>query len=179
MTLLKDEHRPQSNGRISASSHVHTAGLGLLDDRVSSRAIPSQEGTSVLASQVVDLVGVFLRELLQLSVEVLSDLGCVLDKAESVNLAVDASEEQSPRGVTHPGVELSVGLVGPQGGIAEEVASGLGLLGEGHHVGRCLEVPVLMRPELARGSNTSLDLVDNHEDVLALGDLAKALEEGG
>lgn len=49
-------------------------------------------------------------------------------------------------------VELAVGLVRHQHGVAEEVSGGLGLLGERHHVGRRRQVPVLMAPELASSS---------------------------
>jgi succinate dehydrogenase/fumarate reductase flavoprotein subunit len=96
-------------------------------------------------------------------------------------------------------VELPVGLVGNQLLVAEEVAGSLGLLGEGDHVGRAGELPVLVAPELAScaealrpvsleitsdattqdGRLTSLDLVHNHDGAVLLGDVTQALEEGG
>lgn len=76
-------------------------------------------------------------------------------------------------------VELTVGLVGPELGVAVVVASSLGLLGEGDHVGRVLHVPVLVSPELTGGTDTSLHLVDDHEDLVLAGDGTETLEEGG
>ena len=76
-------------------------------------------------------------------------------------------------------VELTVGLVGSELRVTVEVASSLGLLGEGDHVRRVLEVPVVVSPELSGGTDTSLNLVDNHENVVLAGDGTKAPEEGG
>ena len=76
-------------------------------------------------------------------------------------------------------VKLTVGLVGPELRVAVEVASSLGLLGEGDHVRRVLEIPVVVSPELASGTDTSLNFVNNHENIVLAGDGTKASEEGG
>lgn len=96
-----------------------------------------------------------------------------------LNLLDDGAEEDGAGWVTHPGVELAVGLVGAQLGVTEVVAGSLGLLGEGDHVGGRGEVPVVVGPELAGGADAGLHLVDNQEDAVLLGDLAQAAEEGG
>jgi hypothetical protein len=46
-------------------------------------------------------------------------------------------------------VELAVCLVGAEHAVGEEVAGGLGFLGEGHDVGRRGKVPVVVGPEEA------------------------------
>ena len=76
-------------------------------------------------------------------------------------------------------VELTVGLVGPELRVTVEVASGLGFLRKGDHVRRVLEVPVVVSPELASGTDTSLNLINNHENVVLAGDGTEASEEGG
>jgi hypothetical protein len=38
---------------------------------------------------------------------------------------------------------------------------------------------VVVSPEFASGTNTSLDLIDNHKDVVLAGDRTKTSEEGG
>jgi len=76
-------------------------------------------------------------------------------------------------------VELTVGLVGPELRVTVEVASSLCLLGESDHVRRVLEVPVVVSPEFAGGTNTSLNLINNHEDVVLAGYGTEASEEGG
>lgn len=96
-----------------------------------------------------------------------------------LNLLDDGAEKDGAGWVTHPGVELAVGLVGAQLGVTEVVAGSLGLLGEGDHVGRRGEVPVVVGPELASGTDASLHLVDDQEHAVLLGDLAQTTEEGG
>lgn len=179
MVLLEDKHGPQPDGGGTAATNVDTDTLGVLEDLVAARTVPGDEGALALATEVLDLVGVLLGEALEAGVQVVAGLGGVLDQVEALDLVDDAAEEQGAGGVTHPGVELAIRLVGPQFVVAEVVTSGLGLLGEGDHVGRGLEVPVLVSPELAGGTDTGLNLVNDHEDVVALGDLTQATEELG
>lgn len=177
MVLLEDEHGPQADGGDTATADVDADALGALEHLVAAGAVPGDEGALALTTEVLDLVGVLRGQALEASVQVVTGLGSVLDEVEALNLVDDAAEQQSTGWVTHPGVELAVRLVGLQVVTGEVVTGGLGLLGEGDHVGRRLEVPVLVSPELAGGTDTSLDLVDNHEDVVALGDLAETAEE--
>lgn len=179
MLLLKDEHRSKAHSPLATGTNVQALGLGLLQHLVAAGAVPSDKGAAVLAAEVEHLTGVLGGKLVKLLVQVVSDLGGPLDQVQSRHLVKDAAEEQGADGVAHPGVELAVGLVGSQGVVTVVEAGGLSLLGKGHHVGRSLETPVLMGPELASGADAGLHLVDNHQDVLLLGNLAQAAEEFG
>lgn len=179
MVLLEGEHGAQAHGAGAAAADVDAEGLGLLEEFVAVGVVEGDEGALALAAQVGELAGVFLGEPLELTEEVVADLGGVLDEAEALDLVDDAAEEQGARGVAHPRVELAVGLVGAQGRVAEVVAGGLGLLAEGHHVRGRGQVPVLVGPELAGGADAGLHLVDDEEHAVLLGDLAQAAEEGG
>ena len=101
------------------------------------------------------------------------------DEIEPADLLDDGAEEEGAGGVAHPGVELAVRLIGAEGGVAEVVACGLGFFGEGDHVGRVGQVPVVVRPEGAGGADAGLDFVDDEEDVVFLGQSAEGAEEGG
>lgn len=177
--LLEDQHRPQAHGILTATADVHTELLGLQQELVPLGVVPGDERALALATQVLDLVGVLLREARETRVEVVTRGGGVLDQTEALNLLDDGTEDDGTRRVTHPGIELTVRLVGTQLRVAVVEAGRLRLLGEGHNVRRGLEVPVVVGPELARGANTGLHLVNDEEDVVALRDLAQAAEEGG
>jgi hypothetical protein len=145
----------------------------------------------------LDFLGELGGEALETGVEVVASLSGVLNEVLALNLVENGTEEDGASGVTEPAstllvlyewlqerilnlrVELTVGLVGPELRVTVEVASSLGLLREGDHVRRVLEVPVVVSPELASGTNTGLNLVDNHKDIMFAGDRTKTSEEGG
>lgn len=179
VVVLEDKHGPQPNSTLSASTNVDTNTLSLSQDLVPLRRVPSDEGTLALTTQVLEVLGVLLRQTLETSVQVSTGSSGVLNQTQTLDLLDDAAEDQCTGRVTHPGVELAVGLVGAQGGVAVVVTGRLGLLGEGDHVRRGVEVPVVVGPELSCGSDTGLDFVDNEEDIGALGDVAQSLEESG
>ena len=124
-------------------------------------------------------MGVLLCHSLQASIQVLPDLCGVLDEVPALDFLDDGSEKDRARRVAHPGVELAVGFVGAEAGVAEVVAGGLGFFGKGDHVRGVCHVPVLVGPELAGGADAGLDLVNDEEDVVAFRDVAQAAEEGG
>ena len=101
------------------------------------------------------------------------------DEVETLDLLDDGAEDDGAGRVAHPGVELAVGLVGAELGVAEVVAGSLGLLGEGDHVRGLGEVPVLVGPELARGADARLHLVDDEEHVVLARQRAELAEEIG
>lgn len=177
--VLEDKHRPQSNSTLSASTYVDTNILSLSQDLIPLRRVPSNEGTLTLTTQVLEMLGVLLRKTLKTGVQISTSSSGVFNQTQTLDLLDDTAEDQSAGRVTHPGVKLAVGLVGAQGGVAIIVTGRLGLLGEGDHVRRGVEVPVVVGPELSGCTDTGLDFVDNEEDVGALGDVAQALEEGG
>ncbi|KZL84320.1 hypothetical protein CI238_13243, partial [Colletotrichum incanum] len=179
VVLLEDKHRPQAHGALAGAANVDAQTLGLLQKLVAAGVVKGDEGALALAAQVGELARVLGRQALELAEKVVADAGRVLDEAEALDLLDDGAEEDGARRVAHPGVELAVGLVGAELRVAEVVAGRLGLLGEGDHVGRRGEVPVLVGPELAGGADAGLDLVDDEEDVVLLGHLAEAAEEGG
>jgi hypothetical protein len=177
VVLLEDQHGTQANSRGATATDVDTERLGLGNQLVTLGGVPGDEGTLVLTTQVLEVLGVLLGEAVETTVEVITGGAGVLDKAETLNLFDDAAEDQSAGWVTHPGVELAVGLVGAQSRVAEVVTGSLGLLGEGNHVRGGRQVPVVVCPELSGCTNTGLHLIDDEEDVRALGDVTQALEE--
>ena len=179
MVLLENEHRPQADSVGSATSDVNTNRLGGSNELVALGSIPGDESTLALTTEVLDVLGVLLGETLETSVQVQTGGSGVLDEVKTLNLVNDAAEDQSTGWVTHPGVELAVGLVRAESRVTEVVAGGLGLLGEGHHVRGAGKIPVLVGPELSGGTDTGLHLIDDEENVVALGDFAQAAEESG
>lgn len=179
MVLLEDQHRPQANSLLSRTTNVQTKRLGLLQEPITARRVPRNECSLAFAAQIHHLVGVLGRESLELAVEVRARLGGVADEIETLDFFDDGAEDDAASWVAHPGVELTVGLVGAESGIAVEVTSGLSLLGESDDVGRRGQIPVVVGPELAGGAETGLNFVDDEEDVVALGDVAETLEESG
>lgn len=179
MVLLEDQHRAETNSRLSASSNVNSYFLALLQDSISLRAIPCNKGTLSLTTQVLELARIFLRKPLKAREEIVTRSSGVFNQVKTLDLVDDGAEDDGTSRVAHPGVELAVWLVGAQGWVSIIVACSLGFLGEGDDVGRGLEVPVLVGPEFAGGADAGLDFVDDEEDVVALGDVAEALEEGG
>lgn len=177
MVLLEDQHGSQTDSTGTAATNVQTDGLGLGHELVTGRRVPGNECTLALTAKVLDLVGVLLGKTLEAGVEVLAGEGGVLNQVQTLNLLENGTEGESAGWVTDPGVELTVGLVGAQSRVAKVVTGRLGLLGESHHVRGSLEVPVVVGPELTGGTNTSLDLVDDQENVVALGDLTQTTEE--
>jgi hypothetical protein len=179
MVLLEDQHGPQTHSALTATTNVDTNALALDKELVTLRSIPGNKCTLALTTQVLQVLRVLLSQTLEASKEVGASGSCVLDERQALDFLDDAAEDEGTGWVTHPGVELAVGLVGTQGGVTVIVTGGLSLLREGDHVRRGLEVPVVVGPELSSGTDTSLDLVDDEEDVVALGDLTETLEERG
>ena len=179
MVLLEGKHGSQADGAGTASTNVDTESLGLGEELVSLGAVKGNESALALATEVLEVVGILGGETLDLAEEVVTDAGGVVDEVVALNLLDDGAEDEGASRVAHPGVELTVGLVGAEvlGGVV--VAGGLGLLGEGDNVRRVLEVPVLVGPELAGSTNTGLNLVGDEEDVVLAGQGAELLEEFG
>lgn len=132
-----------------------------------------------LTPQVLDLVRVLLSQAIQSIVQVLPHPRRVLHQLQSLNLLDDGPEKDGPGRIAHPGVELTIRLVRPQLGVAKVEAGRLRLLGEGHHVRRGGQIPMVVGPELAGRAHARLDLVDDEQDVVSPGDGAQAAEEGG
>jgi len=179
MVLLEDKHGAQANGSNTAATDVNTDGLGLGDKLVTLGSVPGNEGTLALTTQVLEVPGVLLSQALETGVQVVTGDASVLNETQALDLLDDTAVDQGAGGVTHPGVELAVRLVGAQGRVAIVVTGSLSLLGEGNHVRGSLQVPVVVGPELSGGTDTGLHLVDDEEHVGALGDLAQTLEESG
>lgn len=177
--LLERQHGTQTHGARTAAANVDAKLLCLCEELVALGVVKGDKGALALAAQVLEVVGVLALQALELGEEVVADLCGVVDEVEALNLADDGAEEQGAHGVAHPGVELAVGLVGPQGRVAVVEAGGLGLFGKGDNVRGVLQVPVVVGPELAGGADARLDLVDDEEHVVLPGQLAQAAEEVG
>jgi len=178
MMLLENEHRTQADSAVSTTANIDTDALRLLQELVSAGAVKRDEGSPALATQVHELAGVLLRKTFDTRVEVVTDLGSVVDEIQALDLLDDGAEDERVGWVAHPCVELAVWLVGSELWVAEVVAGGLGFLAEGYHVGRGLEIPVFVCPELAGGADAGLHLVNDQEDVMFLCEGTQAAEEG-
>mmetsp|Transcript_45582 Transcript_45582/g.145414 ORF Transcript_45582/g.145414 Transcript_45582/m.145414 type:complete len:308 (-) Transcript_45582:547-1470(-) len=88
----------------------------------------------------------------------------------------DGAAEDDLGRVTHPGVEDAVGGLGTEL-VGVEVAGDLGLLGEGHHVRRRRQAPVLKGPHFAGRPDARLHLVDDESGAVPRAELLDALEE--
>ncbi|KUI60105.1 hypothetical protein VP1G_11164 [Cytospora mali] len=177
--LLERQHGPETHGASTGSTNVDTEALGLLDELVALGVVERDERSLTLATEVGELAWVLLAQRRQLAVQVVTHAGSLGDQVVLLDLLDDGTEQDSPGWVTHPCVELPVWLVGPQLRVAVVVACRLRLLGKGHHVGRRGKVPVVVGPELASRTDTSLHLVHNQENSVLLGELTEATEELG
>ena len=81
--------------------------------------------------------------------------------------------ELSTHRVSKEGVEMSVWLHDLRVVVMVESA-GEHLFGEGDEIGRALKVPVLVGPELARGADSSLNLINDHVDAELFGESAES-----
>ena len=178
MPLLENQHRPQSHRALSAPTDIDSELLGPRQKLVSAGIIKRDKCSLALPAQIRKLAGVLLPELLQLAIQILAHFGGMFHEPQPLDLANDGFEQKRTRRVAHPRVELSVGLVWSQLRVPKVITRRLRLLGKGNHVGRILQVPVVVRPELARGADARLDFVDDHQHVVLLGDGAQAAEEG-
>lgn len=179
MMPLKHQHRPQPHSPLAASPHNHPHPLRLLQKRIPLRTIERQKRALALPAQVQDLLRIPLRQALEAVVQVLARVLRIVDEIQTFDLIDDPAEEDRARGIPHPGVELAVRFRGNQVRVPEVVARGLGFFAKGDHVRRGLEAPVLVGPEFPGGADSSLDLVDDEEHVVAFCDFAEAAEEGG
>lgn len=182
MLLLKGQSGSQSDALGTAATNVKTILSAGLQEVVSNSRrlhVPSNESTLVLASKVGNVGGELGGKLLELTIEVITDASSAGDKVMLQDLLEDGSSNNGLRGITTPGVELTVGQVGENLRVAVEVTGSLGLLGEGNHVRGSGQVPVLVGPELASSTDTSLDFINNEEGLVLVGDLLQLVEEIG
>jgi len=176
--LLEDQHRSQPHRSLTRTTNINTHTLRLLQKLISSRTIKRNECSLSLASQILELAWVFLCQFLNLSIQIVASSCCVVYQVQTLDFLNNGSEEDSASWISHPGVELSVWLVWSQLWVAEIVTSSLCLLGECNHIRRSLKSPVIMCPEFASSSNSGLHLVDDHKDVVFLGQSTETTEEG-
>lgn len=166
--LLEDQHGSEADRSLSASSNVDPDGLGFPQKVIPSWAVPGDKGTLPLAPQILNLVWMLRRESLQPRVEVIPDTGGVVDEIQALHLLDDGAEENRTCRVSHPSVELSVGLVRAQVRVAKIVARRLRFLREGHHIGRGGQIPVFVGPEFAGRAHAGLHLIDDEEHAVSL-----------
>lgn len=102
MLLLEDQHGPEANSLGTRATDVDADGLGLLQDLVTLRRVPGDEGTLALATEVLDLLGELGGKALEAGVEVSTSLGGVLDEVLALDLGKDGAEEDGTSGVTEP-----------------------------------------------------------------------------
>src|ERR1700754_2655274 len=136
MVLLEDQHWPQSNRRCTTAADVDTQSLHLSQELIPLRVVERNESSLPFPSQILELLRIFLCEILNASIEVVAHHSGIFNQIQTLNFIDDGSEEDCASRIAHPRVELTVGFVGSQGGIAEVVSSCLCFLGESDHVRR-------------------------------------------
>ncbi|KAI6767168.1 hypothetical protein HG531_011528 [Fusarium graminearum] len=177
--LVEDEHRSETNSVLAAGTDVDSDVAHGANKAGGILSVEGNECTLVLSSEVLDVLGVLGSEALELGVQLATDAGGLLDQLLVEDLLDDSLAHDDTGWVTNPGVELTVGLVGDEHLVSEEVASSLGLLGEGNHVRRRAQVPVVVAPEGTGSTETSLDLISDEDTAVLLGDITETLEERG
>lgn len=177
--LLEDEHRAEADGVLAAGTDVDTDVAHGSDEACRVLGVEGDEGTLILSTEVLDVVGVLGSETGELSVQLSADASSLLNQLLVKDLLNDSLAHDDTGRVTDPGVELAVGLVGDEHLVTEEVSGSLGLLGEGDHVRRGGQVPVVVSPEGTGGTEAGLDLISDENTAVLLGDVTETLEEGG
>jgi len=176
--LLEDEHGSEADSVLAASSNVDTNVAHGANESSRVLGVEGDEGALVLASEVLDVLGVLGSQASELVVEVVADTGSLLNQLLVQDLLDDSLAHDDTGRVADPGVELAVGLVGDEHLVTEEVTGSLGLLGEGDHVRGRGQVPVVVAPEGTSGTEASLDLIGDEAGTVSLGDVTETLEEG-
>lgn len=179
MMFLEDQHRPQPHRPLPTPPNVDPQPFRPPQKVLPPWTVPCQECSLPFPSQILDLVRILLGQAIQSLVQVLPHLSRIFHQVQPLNLLDDGPEQDRPGRIAHPRVELTIRLVRPQLGIAEVEARRLRLLGEGHHVRRFGQLPVVVGPELPRRAHARLHLVNDEQDPVLLGDGAQAAEEGG
>jgi hypothetical protein len=175
--LVEDEHGSETNSVLAAGTNVDSDVAHGADEASRVLGVEGNEGTLVLSSEVLDVLRVLGGEALKLSVQLATDTGGLLNQLLVEDLLDDSLAHDDTGWVTNPGVELTVSLIRDKHLVSEEVASSLGLLGEGDHIGRRAQVPVVVSPEGTGGTETSLDLISDKDTAVLLGDVTETLEE--
>jgi hypothetical protein len=99
--LLEDQHRAQTDSRGATATDVDTEGLGLGDELITLGGVPSDEGTLVLTTEVLEVLWVLLGETGEATIEVVTSDAGVLDEAETLDLLNDSAVHQG-RGLGLP-----------------------------------------------------------------------------
>ena len=100
MPLLEDQHRPEPDSPLATPTNVDSLALGLAQDLVPTRRIPGNECALAFAAQILDLLGVLLREALETVVEVVAGFGGVADQVQTFDFLDDGTEEDGAGRVT-------------------------------------------------------------------------------
>lgn len=177
VSLIEDEHGSETDGLLAASTDVDTDLAHSLDETSGVLGVEGNESTLALATEVGNVLGVLGREDGQLSKELVTNASSLLNEVLVKDLLDDGSGHDDTGWVTDPGVELTVSLVGDELLVTEEVTGSLSLLGEGDNVRGRGQVPVVVTPERTGGTEASLDLIGNQDNVVLLGDVSERLEE--
>jgi hypothetical protein len=111
--LLEDQHGPEAHGLGTRATNVDADGLGLLQDLVTVRRVPGDEGTLALATEVLNLLRELGGKTFKAGVEVGTGLGSVLDEVLALDLCEDGFEENGTGGVTEPAAVMLVVNVSP------------------------------------------------------------------
>lgn len=179
MVFLKYQSWAESNGNFPTATGLNAVQLECADNLISHLgvgAVDCQEG-STTAGGVQDM-----REfLLQAQQTVLQNLAGHVDIGQELLLLDDLHdflEQEDLARIAHPGVEDPVRLIRNEV-VVVEVATQLQLLAEGHHIGRTLQLEVLVGPEFSSATSTGLDLIDQKGDAILLANSLEAPKELG
>jgi hypothetical protein len=175
--LVEDEHGSETNSVLAAGTDVDSDVAHRADEASGILGVEGDKSTLVLSSEVLDVLGILSSEVLKLGIQLATDASSLLNQLLVKDLLDDSLAHDDTGWVTNPGVELTVGLVRDKHLVSEEVASSLGLLGEGDHVRRRAQVPVVVAPEGTGGTETGLDLIGDEDTAVLLSDVTETLEE--
>ena len=119
--------------------------------------------TQASSSYIPHPVRALFLNLRQLLLKVCTNLDSAHHQVLLADNFVLLGHKHRSHGVSHPGVKV------PEGKLCPELiwiveATCLGLLGEGDEVGRGVQVPVFVSPELTTACDTSVHFINDHVD---------------
>lgn len=161
----------------AARGHIDTPALHLLHEPrpvgvSASFEVYIKSKAEAATTDVRDPVRTLLADFEQLAPEVVTGPVGVLHEVLVADDLVLAFHECRAHRISHPCVEVPVGELRPEL-IRVVEAARLRFLREGNEVRRRVQVPVLVRPELARASDARVHLVHDHVDAELLGQSAQ------
>lgn len=129
MSSLEHQHRSQADSLVTTSAYVDTQLAHVIQESVAlCRSLQIESNKCALTANILNLIYI-----LELCLEVCTDLPYVFEQLFIFNLTDDSSGLHGAYRVAHPGVVQAVRLSRSQAGTSVETSS-LELFGKGDHV---------------------------------------------